>query len=229
LPPLARGFVLRASRPRLGFALAFGCARRALSQHHSPSSHHHPDQHSPPECPFKPKNRTEDGEDVIVPYCLSSSRYSIFKFASFSSCFAPADHFVVTGLLAARHHWQSPFEALVRIPNPCTHHSLVPMYQPLPAAPHRSVSTPSASAGLRSPRSAAIRQCKSPRYTWRARPKRPGGGGMGAPRSLSLRFIDLPSPYCALFSNSCLGSCAARSPIIGLPMTQRGAWSRFAS
>jgi len=34
--------------PRLGCALAFGCARRALSQHHSPSSHHHPDQHSPP-------------------------------------------------------------------------------------------------------------------------------------------------------------------------------------
>ena len=90
MPPLARGFVLRASRPRLGFALAFGCTRRALSQHHSPSSHHHPDQHSPPECPFKPKNRTEDGEDVIVPYCLSSSRYSIFKFASFSSCFVPA-------------------------------------------------------------------------------------------------------------------------------------------
>jgi hypothetical protein len=30
----------RLSTPRLGFALAFGCARRALPQHCSPSSHH---------------------------------------------------------------------------------------------------------------------------------------------------------------------------------------------
>jgi hypothetical protein len=66
-PTLARGFVLRASRPRLpSLALAFGCARSA-----APHQHHHQHvartsfpahQPAPPEGHSKPHGTKPDAE-----------------------------------------------------------------------------------------------------------------------------------------------------------------------